>query len=75
MLFLFPLLLLVIAVSALTIKRVKERSGGNASLESAEPAPIPVRAGRAVSGPIHTLVFGEDNERPAFCWGSDLMVS
>ena len=62
-LFLIPLLLLVIAVSALAVKRVTDHAQKKDDLKSRETAPLPVRCIRAVTGPIQALVFGEGTAR------------
>ena len=60
---LMPLLLLVIAVSALAVKRVADNAQEKDSLKSRKTAPLPVRCIRAVTGPIQALVFGEGTAR------------
>ncbi len=62
-LFMIPLLMLVIAVSLLAIKRVRDRAEEKASLQSTGSCPLPIRGIRAVSAPIHALVFGEGTAR------------
>lgn len=62
-LFLVPLLLLIIAVSAMAVKRVSDHAQEKDNLKSRETAPLPVRCIRAVTGPIQALVFGEGTAR------------
>jgi len=62
-LFLVFLLLLIAAISVLAIKRVRDQSREKAGLKSTEPSPLLVRCVRAVSDPIHALVFGEGTAR------------
>jgi len=62
-LFLIFLLLLIAAISVLAIKRVRDQSREKAGLKSTEPSPLLVRCVRAVSDPIHALVFGEGTAR------------
>ena len=62
-LFLVPLLILVIAVSALTVRRVADHAQEKDNLKSRETAPLPVRCIRATTGPIRALIFGEGTAR------------
>ena len=62
-LFLIPLLLLVVAVSVLAIKRVKDRAEEKAALAVTKRLPLPVRCVRANIGPIQAFVFGEGTAR------------
>ena len=62
-LFLVPLLLIFIAVSALAVKRVEDHTQEKNNLKSREVAPLSVRCIRAVTGPIQALVFGEGTAR------------
>jgi len=65
LLFLISFLLLIMAVSALAVKRVQERAEEKAGLKGMAPQPLGVRCVRTVRGPIHALVFGEGTARAA----------
>jgi len=60
---LIPLLLVVFAVGAVAVKRVKDLALEKANLKSEKPLPLSVRCIRAISGPIQALVFGEGTAR------------
>ena len=62
-LFLIPLLLLLLGVTALAMKRVEEHTQEKANLKSQKALPLSVRCVKAVSGPIQALVFGEGTAR------------
>lgn len=62
-LFLVPLLLLVVAVSAMAVKRVQDHTQEKVGLKSREASPLPVRCVQASSGSIQALVFGEGTAR------------
>ncbi|MFH1243718.1 MAG: hypothetical protein V1689_15365, partial [Pseudomonadota bacterium] len=62
-LFVIPLVLLILAVSALGIKRVRDRLEEKASVRVTERLPLPVRCVRAERGPIQAFVFGEGTAR------------
>jgi RND family efflux transporter MFP subunit len=63
LLFLISFVLLIIAISALAVKRVQERTEERAGLKGTAPQPLGVRCVRTVRGPIHALVFGEGTAR------------
>ena len=62
-LFLIPLMVVVFAVGALAMKRVKDHAQEKANLRSEKALPLSVRCIRAISGPIQALVFGEGTAR------------
>ena len=62
-LFLIPLMLLIVAISALAVKRVTDHGQEKNSLKKRKTAPLPVHCIRTVTGPIQALVFGEGTAR------------
>jgi len=63
LLFLIPLFILILIITALVTKRVRERAEKGADLRVRVSSPLPVRCIRAASGPIHALIFGEGTAR------------
>ena len=62
-LFLVPLVLLLLGVTALAMKRVEDHTQEKANLKSQKALPLSVRCVRAMTGPIQALVFGEGTAR------------